>query len=235
MTNRQLFREGLIDALPIWLSFFFMFSSLGSICQANHLNDINSLLLTLLIFAAPAQLAILYALKQDVNILYIIFIVFVVNFRFLLNSAVMAPYFRNAKPIHSFIAMLMFSASTFTVAYTKFKSEDFKQGHIAYFYGVAIPSYIFALVSTMFGYYFVKEFSDERIPLIFMIVMPLHFAALTARRYPDIFAIVATLSGFLAMPFIQSLKINFIEIIYALIIGVLFCVLDARKKGKSNA
>ncbi len=233
-SNRVYFKEGLVDALPIWLSFFFMFSSLGSLCHENHLNHINSLLLTMLIFAPPAQLALIYALKQDVNVLYIIFVVFVINFRFLLNSAVLAPYFKKSKPIHSIIAMFMFSASTFTVAYTKYKSENMTHGHIAYFYGAAIPSYIFACIATLFGYYFVKDITDSRIPLIFMVVMPLHFAALTAKRYPDIFAIVATACGFLAMPFLQSLDIKFIEIIYALAVGVLFCAMDAKKERAKN-
>ncbi|WP_186645808.1 AzlC family ABC transporter permease [Fluviispira vulneris] len=233
-SNTIYFKEGLVDALPIWLSFFFMFSSLGSLCHESQLNNINTLLMTMLIFAAPAQLALIYAFKQDVNVLYITFVVFVINFRFLLNSAVLAPYFKKSKAIHSIIAMFMFSASTFTVAYTKYKSENMMHGHIAYFYGVAIPSYIFACLTTLFGYYFVKDITDTRIPLIFMIVMPLHFAALTARRYPDIFAIVATVSGFLTMPFLQRLHLKFIELVYALVIGVLFCALDARKERAKN-
>lgn len=232
MIKNPLFKAGMIDSLPICLSFSFIFTSIGAICHTNNISEINTILMPLTIFAAPLQIVIIYSLQHDLNFLYIAFISFVINVRFLLNSAVISPYFKKVKLQKTLIAMFFLNASVFTVSYTKYKTEDLKNNHLNYYFGVAIPCYIVAFIATIFGYFIVKDFQNHNIGLIFTIVLPLHFAALTAKRYPDLFAIIATLSGFIGMPFILSLKSHFVDVIYAICIGIILCVFDIKKQGK---
>lgn len=235
MINNGVFKQGVKDSIPVCLSFFFIFASLGSICHTNNLTSLNSVFMTVGIFAAPVQGAILYSLQHKLDYIYVAFLAFIINFRFLLNSAVLAPYFKNTKLFHLFIMTLMFSASTFTVSYIKYKSDESITDHrLEYFYGVAIPSYTVAILATLFGYMFIKTIDNQIITAIFTIVLPLHFSALTAKRYPNIAAIFATLSGFIGMPFVLSFKSSFADIVFAIIMGVIISFIDYKKKGRLN-
>lgn len=211
---------GIIDSLPICLSFFFMFTSLGANCRVANLSEIHSVLMTLLVFAAPLQIVLLYALKhQHGGLLYFACISLVVNFRFILNSVAITPYIGQFKWYKLAVAMLMFSASTFTVAYTKYKTNELKTSeNLEYFWGVAIPSFVVATLATIFGYYCIKNINGSHLWLIFTIVLPLHFAALTAKRYPNIMAISAAIIGFILTPFLAQYA-GFISVLAALLVG----------------
>lgn len=223
--------EGIKDSTPIWLSFFFMFMSIGALSAQASINFIDAILMTVFIFAAPVQSILIYMVGKVHNIsyLYVVLTSTVINFRFLLNSTAIAPYFSKNKTIHVILAMIMLSASSFTVAFVEFKNGKIRKYHLGYFLGVAIPSYIVAIVSTGLGYVLSYKFQNPKIHLIFTIVLPLHFAALTARRIPNYKAVAATLIGVLAMPFLLAVKINFIDVGFALIIGMLLALINRKR------
>ena len=216
-------KEGIKDSTPIWLSFFFMFASIGALSAQSNIGFVNSILMTVFIFAAPVQSVIIYTINKshDINCLYIGITSLIINFRFLLNSATLLPYFKEYKVRNVLFAMLIFSASSFTVALVEFKSGKITKHYLAYFLAVAIPSYIVAILSTMIGYIFAAKLHNPIIEMIFMIVLPLHFAALTAKRLPNWRSVLITAAGFISMPFILMLQTNFIDLAFAVVIAIL--------------
>lgn len=228
-SSKSALHTGIIDSLPICLSFFFMFTSLGANCRIADLSEINSVLMTLLVFAAPLQIVLLYALKhQHGGLIYFACITLVVNFRFVLNSVAITPHIGQFKWYKLVLAMFMFSASTFTVAYTKYKTSELKASdNLDYFWGVAIPSFVVANLATILGYYCIKNINGSHLWLIFTIVLPLHFAALTAKRYPNIFAINAAITGFILTPFLAGHS-GFISVLAALIVGAIMVCYESK-------
>ncbi|MFN8769795.1 MAG: AzlC family ABC transporter permease [Neisseriaceae bacterium] len=219
--KKSIIVAGVKDSTPIWLSFFFMFVSIGALSEQAHFTLINSVFMTMIIFAAPVQSLIIYTISKSHNItyLYIGITVLIINFRFLLNVATLMPFFKENKVLNILLAMILFSASSFTVALIEFKSGKISKYYLHYFLAVAIPSYIVAVLSTIVGYYTLSALHFEKIQMIFTIVLPLHFSALTARRAPDYKVIVATVLGFLSMPILLSTNIMFIDILFALILA----------------
>jgi len=85
MKQRRLsFNQGVIDSIPIWISFFFIFSSIGAIYSYHGYSLVFAVLNSALIFAAPLQI---YFLENSFNSIFLIIAAsLLINFRFMLMS-----------------------------------------------------------------------------------------------------------------------------------------------------
>lgn len=221
----EFFFVGIKDSIPIIISFFFIFSSLGFAYKENGFSVFYAVKSTFFIFAAPLQI---FLLNKDVTNAYSIMIAtFIINFRFILMSSVLYPIFKGVKKNKILISLGMMSASSFTVVFIKNKSYKFKSGHEAFYYflGVAIPSYILAVLSTMIGYYFLFIINNNKTNIIFMFVLPLHFTALTAMKSKNKKLFISTLLGFCLTPFINITGNTIFSLLSPIIFGFIFFII----------
>ena len=87
------FREGIKAAVPIWVAYISTSFALGISAKAYGLSPGEILLMSALVFASPAQFAALEPLASGKPALQILLITFLINLRFLVMSAAIAPYF----------------------------------------------------------------------------------------------------------------------------------------------
>lgn len=70
--------------------------------------------------------------------------------------------------------------------------------------------------------------------MLFMIVLPLHFAALTAKRANDRLALVSTVSGFVLLPVINMLNSELASLILPVFFGFGVAYVGKRFKRTSS-
>ena len=117
-----------------------------------------------LVYAGPAQFAVLEPLAAGKPALQILLTTFLVNLRFLPMSTAIAPYFRRVRRTTLLLCSHFISASSFIVPYIRFQKEaraisaDEKgasSGHdnLRYFLGVATTSFSVWVMGTALGYW----------------------------------------------------------------------------------
>jgi predicted branched-subunit amino acid permease len=187
---------------------------------------------TALISAGPLQLYLLHSPQP--TMLFAALAALVINFRFLLMASLIYPYFKLHPRWLVLPTMFAFATSSFTVTYTHSKTGDIAREDIFYYFlAVALPSYVAAVLATAFGYYFLRELSNGKIIHVFMIVLPIHFAALTAKRSQHKLVLLATAMGFFLTPIVNTLHSTLLAFSIPLILGVLLAMIH-RKQGKAH-
>ena len=92
MTSTSPFREGVKAAIPIWIAFVPYSFALGIAAKAHGLQLGETVLMSTLVYAGPAQFAALEPLASGKPALQIFLTTFLINLRFLVMSAAIAPY-----------------------------------------------------------------------------------------------------------------------------------------------
>lgn len=207
------FLEGLRDSIPLVISFIFVFFAIGQLQNKAGLDVFQSLVLTLLIFASPAQLVIAKMIPQGEWFPALI-AVCVINFRFFLMSALLLPYFQKQSKLLILTALFTLSGSTFTVAFIKIKEGE--EHPFAYFLGVSCSSFLTAAVATIAGFFMTQSLPEE-IEMLLSMVIPIHFTMLIAKSSEKIGFVLAAVIGFLLTP----LVVPYLEKWSLLFVGVL--------------
>lgn len=223
ISKLKVFYEGVYESLAICLSFFFMFGATGSLYHQHGIPFTQTLLTSVLVFTTPLQIYLLHFPDHHM-VLFAIVASVVINSRFFMMATVIVPYFKHIPKKKLLPALSIFSASSFTVTYTYAKSMENPPYVFIYFLGVAIPAFIVAQISLCLGYFFLKKISSPIIPLIFIIVLPVHFTALTAKRSHMKGILLATLAGFCMGPFLESLNDAMLGLIIPIIFGFLLAL-----------
>lgn len=227
------FKTGIKDALPICVAFFFLFISIGGLANQHTYTLAQASVMSMVIFAAPLQAALLQLKNHDLILITVILSSFIVNFRFFIMSTTLLPYFKNEKTFHLLFIIPLLSASTFAVSYTKFKNQTPTHPY-HYYMGVALPSYFVALCATILGYILAKDLNSPYIILLLSMILPIHFTALTALNWPKILPIVTTILGFSLTPLINIFLPKAGILISPLLAGLfasLFIVLKEKNMG----
>src|SRR3989338_1009401 len=121
------FREGVKAAIPIWIAYISTSLTLGIAAKAYGLQVGEIVLMSALVFAAPAQFAALEPLASGKPAVQIFLVTFLINLRFLVMSAAIAPYFGRIKRAALLCSSHMISISTFIIPYVHFQKEPRKQ------------------------------------------------------------------------------------------------------------
>ena len=164
MISSSPFREGVKAAVPIWIAYVSTSLTLGVAAKAYNLSLGEIVLMSALVFAAPAQFAALEPLASGKPALQILLITFLINLRFLVMSAAIAPYFGRIKRAVLALSSHLISISTFIIPYVHFqkqsgemaqaeKSEEWRRGNFHYFLGLAATSFSVWVVGTGVGYW----------------------------------------------------------------------------------
>jgi len=149
-------------AVPIWIAFVPSSIAWGIAAQAHGLTLQEILLMSALVYSAPAQFAVLAPLAEGKSALQVLIAGFLMNLRFLPMSAALAPFFRGVKRLPLALASHVVSASSFIVPYLQFETEresnatkvqNFEgRDNLAFFVGVGATSFSVWVVGTGIGY-----------------------------------------------------------------------------------
>ena len=164
MTISSSFRAGVKAAIPIWIAYVSTSFTLGMAAKAYDLRLGEIVLMSALVFAAPAQFAALEPLASGKPALQILLITFLINLRFLVMSAAIAPYFGRVKRSVLLLSSHLISISTFILPYVHFQKqsrervqaegiEEWGRSNFHYFLGLAVTSFSVWVVGTGVGYW----------------------------------------------------------------------------------
>lgn len=208
MTYSAPFREGVKAAIPIWIAYISTSFTLGIAAKAHGLQMTEIVVMSALVFAAPAQFAALEPLASGKPALQIFLTTFLINLRFLVMSAAIAPYFGRVKRGVLLLSSQLISVSTFIIPYVHFQKqskglnqvenlEEWGRENFLYFLGVAMTSFSVWLVGTAFGYWaalHVPPGYEEALKFM----LPGYFACILTAELEGRAAILICLLGFLA-------------------------------------
>ncbi len=209
---------GLKDSRPLCVVFLFVGISLGALCHESGFGALQAAAQNALIYAGPLQILIIDLAHKNDMMLNIVVATLVINFRFILMSMSLAPYFKHKSVRSILLALPMLASSSFTVTYIKCKTTH-NMDLFTYYLGVAIPSYAVSILACVLGYYISDFYHSSTFTDIIIMIMPLYLLVLTAKRWPQRAPVFATIAGFLLMPFGEMLFHKMALLIVPFIIG----------------
>lgn len=211
------FGEGARAAIPVCFAFFAITFTLGITAHAKGLPAGEVLLMSVVVFAAPAQFPAVDLLSVGGQALQIIVSTIFINVRFAILSLALAPYFKRVRRAPLTVGAQLVTASTFAVSFLRFQRKSGEDNFI-YFLGLAIPSYACYLTGTLLGYYFgvgIPPRFDAAIQFIF----PAYLAALLASELRERQSIVVAGVAFLTTPVVERLVPGWGLIVNAVVVA----------------
>ena len=197
------FVEGARAAIPVCFGFFAITFTLGITAHAAGLPPGELLLMSVVVFAGPAQFPAVELLPLGGQALQILVSTIIINLRFSVMSFALAPHFKRVRTGELALGAQLVTVSTFSVSFLRFQRES-TPDNFSFFLGVAIPSYACYLVGTVVGYYFgagIPAGFEEGIVFIF----PGYLAALLATELRERRSILVVGLAFLSTPVVESL------------------------------
>ncbi len=215
--------QGLRDALPITLTFSFLFVAVGAASQSGGLNLPQGLAMTALVFAAPAQFAAIELIAGQAWLPAILAIV-VINFRFLLMAASLTPHLGAPSRRTLFPALQMLSASTFAATFPRVRGGELAHP-FAFYLGVCLGAFPTALAATALGY-LVEEGTSPWLQDLLITLLPVYFTTFIAQAWPNTRFLMAGLLGFFLTPLVSTVVPGFGLVVTALLVAVFLLLLE---------
>lgn len=211
------------------VSFFFLFLAVGSASRVAGLTMLQSTVMSLIVFAAPAQFAIFDLMARQRPLLDIVAVTALINSRFFVMAAALLPFFRGVSAGRILLAMPMLSASTFALPFIRFR-QGAETRPFHYYLGVAAGSYPVAVAATTLGVMLAHGLATVFVQTLKMI-LPVYFAILLAREWPKPRPLLAGLLGFTLTPLVELIAPAFGMLATAGIVGAAFAAWDRARHG----
>lgn len=211
------FREGARAAVPVCFGFFGITMALGIAAHTAGLSLGEGVLMSAIVFAAPAQFPALELIPLGGQAVQILVSTFVINLRFAIMSFTLAPHFGRVRMAALMPAAHLISVSTFAVSFLGFQKKSV-QDKFLYFLGVAIPSYTCYVLGTAVGYLFgvrIPGGFEEGIQFVF----PAYLSALLAAELKERQLILLVGVAFLTTPVVERLVPGWGLILNAVIVA----------------
>ncbi|MEX0826347.1 MAG: AzlC family ABC transporter permease [Acidimicrobiia bacterium] len=176
-TRRDAFLAGVRSILPILLGVFPFGVIAGVAAVEAGLDTLQAIALSPIIFAGASQLATVDLVARDAAPVVIVLTALVINARFGMYSAALAPWLRGTRPAAKGLAAYLLTDQAFAVSVTHFERDQQDLGlRTAFFFGAAIPLWVTWQVSSVVGVLIgagvPPEWSlDFAIPLVFMALL----------------------------------------------------------------
>ncbi|MBC8954557.1 AzlC family ABC transporter permease [Xenorhabdus sp. PB62.4] len=219
----------MVDSLPVCVSFFFIFTSIGALYQSHGVPLMETLVGSLLIYAAPLQVAAVGYLA-DGAIFSVIILALLINFRFFLMAMVMTQYFQGIPKRNILLSMLGFCASTYTVTHSYLSTENISDGksQFHFYLGVAIPCFVVTFCATLLGYISAEHLNYESLSLFLVMLVPIHFASLTAKRSGKDLSVLATVMGGLCAPLLNEVNMKLMDLAVPVLCGIVIALIERK-------
>lgn len=205
-TPLQVTLQGVRAILPILLGIV-PFALIAGIGAANAgLTAAEGMGMSGILFAGAAQLVVLQLYVENTPALVVIFTAFIVNLRFMIYSASLAPHLKKASTVAKSVLAYMLTDQAYAVSIMEF-DQNAEREHKAWFYfGTAFTIWVVWQACNALGI-----FLGAAVPAAWGLdfAIPLTFLALLVPALKDRPAIWAALSaGFIATVFF-NLRFNF--------------------------
>jgi len=202
-TAPQPFRQGLTDAIPVAVTFLFIFTAYGAV-------------------ARDAGLGIAQAVGATVA-----GIALVVNFRFLLMGAALVPHYGGLAKRHVLPPLMFLSASTFALGYTYAAGHpDIGAGlKFRYYLGVVAISLPLAAGGSAAGFV-VADVLPPALNALLLLVMPVYFTTLLAKAARRLAPFLAGLTGFVLVDPVDQMAPGFGLMIVAVCTGLVIVAVE---------
>lgn len=197
--DKKSFIDGLYGSVPICIAFTLLFSSLGLLANAHGLTLLEATVLTATVFAGPSQVYVME--NQDLSLWVLALNIFVLNFKFVLMSAMVLPFWKMGKRL-KVPALYFMCSSAYLVCTTSKNVKD----SWSYYMGIVIAAYIVAVVFTAIGHITWDAALDYRkfLNALAHIVLPVHFICLVVKRKAEPMILVMAFVGIIAAPILET-------------------------------
>lgn len=205
MKLNQDFTSGIKGALPILIGVipFAMITGVGAVSVG--LSFWETLGMSVLVFAGASQLVVFQLMSAGTPWLVMVLTAWVINVRFTMYSATLAPYLQKLSTARKALLAYMLSDQAFGVSMSRFVSSEKEMDHRWYYFGAALTIWtawqVSAIVGTLLG---------ALVPasLGFDFAFPLSFMALLFGALRDRPTVVAALTGGLTAVLAKGLPYN---------------------------
>jgi len=175
--GRGPFVTGLVDLVPVLVGVF-PFGLIAGIAAVDAgLGSIQAYATSPMVFAGAAQLAMMDLIARDAAPIVIVATALVINARFVMYSAALAPAFRELGPIRKAYGAFVITDQSFAVSVVRFdRIDEPLADRFAYFMGASLGLWgtwqISSLTGVILGAELPAEWSlDFAIPLVFMALL----------------------------------------------------------------
>jgi len=205
-TRRDAFFAGVRSILPITLGVIPFGLIAGVVASEAGLGTLQSYSLSPIMFAGAAQLATAGLLARDAAPVVIVLTALVINARFAMYSASLAPSLRGIGPLRKALAAYLLTDQAFAVSIVHFdRDPGALDTRVAFYFGAAAPLWVIwqitSIIGVIIGAGVPPEWSlDFAIPLVFM--------ALLVPAVSDRGTRVAAAAGGLAAVVLVALPLN---------------------------
>ncbi|WNG20574.1 AzlC family ABC transporter permease [Cystobacter fuscus] len=223
------FAQGLRSSLPVATSFVFSFFALGAVTRGAGLDAVQATAMTALMFAGPAQFAVMSLLVAGKPATEALLAVLIINFRFFIMALNLLPTFRGVPLLRILAGVPMLSASTFAV--TQLGSRDQNSGRAAhdYFLGVSLGSFPVAVVCTALG-----NMSAHALPEAILksapAILPIYFAIMLSKDIARPAILLCAGTALLSAPLAERILPSGGSILSALLVAAGFAWFTGKKK-----
>lgn len=199
MIDKKSFTDGLYASVPICLAFIFLFSSLGLLGNSHGLTLCEATLLTATVFAGPSQVFVME--NKDISLWLLALNIFALNFKFVLMSAMMLPFWKKGKRL-KVPALYFMCSSAYLVCSTNKNVKDLW----SYYMGIVVAAYVVAVAFTIIGYVAWDAALDYRkfLNALAHIVLPVHFVCLIVKRKTEPMILIMSLLGVIGAPILEA-------------------------------
>ncbi|TYP06264.1 AzlC protein [Xenorhabdus doucetiae] len=151
-----------------------------------------------------------------------IILALLINFRFFLMAMVMSQYFHGIPKRDILLSMLGFSASTYTVTHSHLSAENIKDGksQFHFYLGVAVPCFVITFCATLLGYISAEHLNYQSFSLFLVMLVPIHFASLAAKRSGKDMSVLATMMGGICAPLLNELDMKLVDLALPILCGI---------------
>ncbi len=183
--KQQAFRQGIKDVLPSILGLMPFGLIVGTASTAAGMDPWLALAMSVIVFAGASQLVAIALMTQGAPILIVVATALVVNLRFVMYSAAIAPYFRGLSTPRKWLFAYGLTDHLFALLTTRFKPTD-PSANVAAYYGAAafltwLCWNVMVAIGIFAGTLVPADWSlDFAIPLVFVALV---FPALNSRAH----------------------------------------------------
>lgn len=214
-------RDGLRDSVGFGAAFIPLYLAIGIAGQQSTHTFSETMGLTLLLFSTPLQFAIT---QNHGGFLVIAPLILIMNARFLLFSANLAPFLGKTSFSKLIPSSILLCPSVFSGCMARFKKPITRPFH--YFLGLGLPIWGISIVCTAVGFLLAGNAISPFWMLMIKLVLPFQFTMLAAKHWGEHFSVASYVLGFIVAPFFLGFLHEFSPLATPLLVGFFMVILE---------
>jgi predicted branched-subunit amino acid permease len=225
---RRVFKEGVRDAITFGIAFVFLYLSIG-ILGATQALSWGQTLATLFIFSTPLQ----FLLVQHPNDGWLLIpVILVLNARFVLLSAAIAPHIRETSTAKITASLILITPSVFTAFVTRLKHRN--DHSFTYMIGVGLPIFVVSIICTCIGFMAGEHLASPFVYAAMAMLLPLQFTALAGKHWPHYAELSSYWLGFIGAPLLVLIFKDYSLLLTPFVIGAAMVLVENRRKARET-